>query len=268
MEENTSHTDSRSDFEQQIIKWHKSQKRGRITAGVLVVTFGILFLLKRLNVEIPNYFFTWPMILISIGIVALVRSKFKKIHGYILILIGILFLYGTWYPNLVNKEIILPIAVILFGVAILFKKRNHHSKFKHGRFSREDWRKLHDANLYGDPSTEDYLDSVNFFGGIKKNVTSQHFKGADMVTICGGTDINLTNANFENRIVLDISCFFAGTTLSIPTDWHVTSDVTTVFGGIEDKRPVEIVEKADKTKTVVLQGTCFFGGIEINNFGK
>jgi len=263
MEENTSHTGS--DFEQQIIKWHKAHKRGRITAGLLVVTFGILFLLKRLDFNVPDYFFTWPMIIISLGIVALIRNKFKKPHGYVLITIGVLFLLASWYPNMVNKEIILPVAIILIGVSILFKKRNHH-KFRHGRFSREEWRKLHDANVYGDPSTDDYLDSVNFFGGIKKNVTSQNFKGADMVTICGGTDINLTNANFEGKIVLDISCFFAGTTIKIPTDWHINSDVTTIFGGIEDKRPIEIVEKADRTKTVVLQGTCFFGGIEINNF--
>lgn len=263
MEENTPN----NDFEQHLLKWHKGQQRGRIAAGILVVIFGTLFLLQRLDFKIKDFWFEWPMILIAVGIVALVRHKFKKLHGYVLILIGLLFMLASWYPKDINRELILPIAVILIGISIIFKKRNHH-RHRRGKFSREDWKRLHNSEICGDPSGEDYLDSVNFFGGLKKNITSQNFKGADLVTICGGTDVNLTNASFEGNVVMDITCIFAGTTISIPSDWQLTSEITTAFGGIEDKRPSEVIENANPTKKIILKGTCFFGGIEINNFMK
>lgn len=263
MEDNTHF----SDIEQQIIKWHKGQKRARIASGIFIILFGTLFLLHRLKFHIAPYLFSWQMIIIAVGIVALIRHKFKKLFGYIIISVGLLFLLQSWYPDSINKDIILPIAVILIGLAIIFKKRNHRFRNKR-RFTPEEWRKLHDTARYGDPTSDDYLDCVNFFGGLKKNVTSQSFKGADLVTICGGTDLNLTNANFEDKVVLDISCVFAGTTLSIPNNWQINSDITTVFGGIEDKRPIDLVENSENKKVVVLQGTCFFGGIEINSFSS
>jgi len=263
------HEHSNSDFEQQIIKWQKSQRRGRIAAGLMVILFGTLFLLNRLDFEVPVWAFGWPMILIAIGFVVTVKHKFKKLFGYVIAAIGLLFLLQSWYPKDIDKEIILPVVVIAIGLAMVFKKR-HRPSHHHKRFSREHWKRIHEADRCGQgiPSEEDFLDATNVFGAIKKNVVSQQFKGADVVTLFGGTDINLTNANFEEKVVLDITCVFGGTTLTVPADWKVNSEITTVFGGVEDKRPLEYIGKGETSKVLVLQGTCFFGGIEINSFAK
>ncbi len=260
---------STSDFEQQILKWQKSQRRGRIAAGLMVILFGTLFLLNRLDFGVPGWAFSWPMILIAIGFVVTVKHKFKKLFGYVIAAIGLIFLLQSWYPKDINKEIIFPVVVIDIGVAMVFKKRHRPHSHHHKRFSREHWKRMHEAERcgHGVPSEEDFLDATNVFGGIKKNVVSQQFKGAD-VTLFGGTDINLTNANFEEKVVLDITCVFGGTTITVPTDWKVNSEITTVFGGVEDKRPLEYIGKGETNKILVLQGTCFFGGIEINSFAQ
>lgn len=257
-----------SEIEQQVIKWQKGQRRAKITAGILIVTFGTLFLLHRLDFNIPKYLFGWQMILMAVGVVSIVRHKFKKIFGYALVFIGGLFLFQSWYPQSFDKDIIFPVIIILIGLMVLFKRKKKPFGREHGRFSREQWRRMHDAERFGEVSSEDYLDTVNFFSGLKKNVTSQNFKGADIVTVFGGTDVNLSNADFEERVVIDISCVFAGTTLNIPNNWQINSDVTSVFGGIEDKRPLELVEKAENKKIVVLHGSCIFGGIEITSFSS
>ena len=258
-----------SEIEEQVIKWQKGQRRAKITAGILIITFGTLFLLHRLDFGIPKFWFGWQMILMAVGIVSIVRHKFKKLFGYVLVFVGGLFLCQSWYPQSFNKDIIFPVIIILIGLMVLFKRKKKHpfGRDRH-RFSREHWRKMHDAEQFGDPSSDDYLDTVNFFSGLKKNVTSQNFKGADIVTVCGGTDINLSNADFKDKVVIDISCLFAGTTINIPNNWQINSDVTTVFGGIEDKRPLELVENAENKKIVVLHGSCIFGGIEITSFSS
>jgi len=254
------------------MKWQKGQRRAKITAGILIITFGTLFLLHRLDFKIPKYLFSWPMILMAVGFVSIVRHKFKKFFGYVLMLVGGLFLCQSWFPQAFNKDIIFPVIIILIGLMVLFKRKKSPCGRGRGhgreRFSREHWQRMHDAERFGDSSSDDYLDTVNFFSGLKKNVTSQNFKGADIVTVFGGTDINLSNADFPEKVVIDISCVFAGTTLNIPNNWQVNSDVTTVFGGIEDKRPIELVQNAENKKIVVLHGSCVFGGIEITSFSS
>jgi hypothetical protein len=81
------------------------------------------------------------------------------------------------------------------------------------------------------------LDVTAIFGGIKKKVLSKNFKGGDIVAVMGGTEINLTQADFNGRISIDSFTMFGGTKLVIPPDWEVQSEVVAIFGGIEDKRP-------------------------------
>jgi hypothetical protein len=38
-----------------------------------------------------------------------------------------------------------------------------------------------------------------------------------------------------------------------------------IFGGVEDKRDVHSL-KIDRTKVLVLEGTCIFGGLEIKSY--
>ena len=48
-------------------------------------------------------------------------------------------------------------------------------------------------------------------------------------------------------------------------DSIITTEVTTVFGGIEDKRPV-IATKIGTSKVLILKGNTVFGGIEIRSY--
>lgn len=258
--------DIKTEIKHQIYKAQSGHRRGRITAGILIVTFGTLYLLKTMKFGIPGYVLSWPMILIGLGIVELVKHKFRKLHAYLLILVGNLFLFAQWYPDVISKQMILPIVLILIGLVFIFKPKRSR-KFKHGhKFNKENWQSLHSACDH--ISEEDFIDSVSVFGGIKKNVVSKQFKGADIVSFFGGTEINLSQADFNDRVVFDVTNIFGGTTLTIPSNWRVISEVTTIFGGFDDKRPEqsEIIE--DNVKVMIIRGTCLFGGIEVNSYAK
>ncbi|WP_343637202.1 LiaF domain-containing protein [Fluviicola sp.] len=264
----------RTEIEHEILKAQKGHRRGKIAGGLGIVFFGVVYLLKQLGYHIPDYLLSWQMILIVIGIVVLIKHKFSKFHGYLMIIVGKLFLWAEWYPNLINVKIIIPVAIILVGLAIVFlsnKKFGKHRRRKH-RFSRENWKEIHEAQQRGFSyykyNEDDFIDSVSFFGGITKTIVSKTFKGADIVSFFGGTDINLSQADFQGRIVIDVTNIFGGTTLTIPNNWEVISEVASIFGAFEDKRPQYQREAGEESKVIILRGTCMFGGIEVNSFNK
>ena len=112
---------------------------------------------------------------------------------------------------------------------------------------------------------EDFVDSTAIFGGAKKNIISKNFKGGDLVNIFGGTDLDLTQADFTGTAVIELTTIFGGTKLIIPTNWAIQSDAVIIFGGLEDKRKMpSVAENPDKT--LVLKGTVIFGGIDIKSY--
>ena len=103
--------------------------------------------------------------------------------------------------------------------------------------------------------------------GIKKNIFSKTFRGGDIVTIFGGTELNLTQADVPHRIVLDITQIFGGAKIIIPPHWKIHSeDVVSIFGSVEDKRPILPDVNYDPTKLLILKGTNIFGGIDIKSY--
>ncbi len=257
------------------LSWQKSNKRGKITTGIFVVVFGVLYLLHETGVKLPTWTFTPGPFIIAFGLIVLVKQKFKSFFGYILLMVGKLLIWKEIYPEAVNMNIVWPVLVILLGLFILLKSKPRHGFGRGNRFERrrEFWKRHHHHYYEGmedleNISQDDFIDAVSIFGGVKKNVVSKNFRGADIVTIFGGNEINLSQADFNNQIVMDVTNLFGGTTLTIPNNWQVKAEVVSIFGGIEDKRPITETNKDNPEKVVILRGTCMFGGIEINSFNS
>jgi predicted membrane protein len=112
---------------------------------------------------------------------------------------------------------------------------------------------------------EDFVDSTSVFGGAKKNIISKNFKGGDLVNIFGGTELDLTRADFNGTAVVELTTIFGGTKFIVPSNWTVKSEAVTIFGGLEDKRNTHnLVDNPDKV--LILRGTVIFGGIEIKSY--
>ena len=102
------------------------------------------------------------------------------------------------------------------------------------------------------------------FGGVKKVILSKNFQGGDITCFMGGCEIDLTKADFQTKAVIDITQVFGGTKIIIPSHWQISSEMTAIFGAIEDKRQQPLSAAVDKI--LVIQGTSIFGGIEIKNY--
>jgi predicted membrane protein len=259
------------------LSWQKSHRRGKMAAGFMIVLFGVLYLLNEMNNDwIAPEVFTAGPIVGAIGIIVLVKHKFKSFFGYALMLVGSLLLWHEAKPDSFNINLLWPILVILFGLLLLFRSKSgwrhrhhHHHHHHHGghRWKKEHWEKYAEGAADLDNiAQDDFIDAVSIFGGVQKNVVSKNFRGADIVTIFGGNELNLSQADFNEQIVMDITNIFGGTTLTIPNNWALKSEIMTIFGSLEDKRPLQPKDVDQPQKLVILRGTCMFGGIEINSF--
>lgn len=252
----------------------KANRRGKIMGGLLVVTAGSLFLARELGVEIPAWLLTWKMLLVGLGLILAVKHKFMHPGWVLLVGAGSVFLLGDIYPHLNIKPIIWPIVLILIGLAIMFKPRRKHF----GRY-RQHWKKWEQRHGHRynhhyqdfckreEPSDEDFLESTAIMAGVKKNVLTKNFKGAEITNVFGGTELNLTQADFEGKATLEITQVFGGTKLIVPANWEIRSgDMVTVLGSVEDKRPVPPQPVNEGAKVLVLTGVIIFGGIDIRTF--
>lgn len=256
-------------------------EKGRIWGGLFLLAVGAVLLLKVSGaVLFPGWFFTWPVLLIAIGLFSGVKHRFRRIGWLIPVLIGGVFLMGEITPGLHLAPYIWPVLLIGAGLFVIFRPKNRRCRYEGGpggdndfateRNVRNDVAAVENESVSGNDRRKGYssgadtVDATAIFSGVKKNVLSKTFKGGDVTTFMGGAEINLTQADFSGKAVIDCFNMFGGTKLIIPPDWEVQSDLVAIFGGIDDKRPP--AANTGSNKVLYLDGTCLFGGLEIKSY--
>ena len=258
------------------------RRSGAIWAGLFLLLVGGVLLLDQLGFPLPDWLFSWHTLLIAIGIFVGFRSNFHNFAWIILILIGSAYTVQDYYPSYQLHRFILPGVLILIGIAIISGRGRGPGRW-HPRW-HEDWEKNWERHrdrhrwkygMGGNVSTgfsttregytsEDFIDSTSIFGGVHKKIVSKTFKGGDIVTMMGGTEIDLSQADFTGMIRLDITQIMGGTKIIVPPHWEVRSEVTAIFAGFEDKRQQPTILNPEKI--LIIDGTSIFGGIELKNF--
>jgi predicted membrane protein len=114
-------------------------------------------------------------------------------------------------------------------------------------------------------SGDDTLDTVSVFGNVVKAVFSKNFRGGDVVNIFGGTELDLTQADINGRVIIDIVQIFGGSKIIVPSNWQVISDTAAVFAGIDDKR-IKAGVVQDPNKILLIKGVSIFAGIDIRSY--
>ena len=251
----------------------RRRHEGRLIAGALFIIIGAVWLLEAMHLIIsPSWFFTWPLFVILFGLFSGIRHRFRGGFWILIMLFGFLMLLNKMDPTLELNRFVGPF--IILGIGLMFIFKPHRSQWRRwDRRNRHNWRNDLAVNTSAsgmdaepDPiDRRDFLDVTAVFGGVKKNVLSKNFRGGDIVSFMGGSEIDLTQADFQGRIKIDTTNIFGGTKLIVPPTWDVQSDMVAIFGGVDDKRQISGV-KLDPNKVLILDGTCMFGGIEIKSY--
>ncbi|EON75856.1 putative transmembrane protein [Lunatimonas lonarensis] len=236
------------------------------TLGIIVLVIGTALLLKQFGIIFPAWLFSWPVILLAIGTIIGVKHGFTNTASIVLLSIGtFFFLRNNHVLPSDTEKFLVPIGMILLGAFLLVKKRTKKVNWE-GNFDRFE-RKLRTGKggipQDGDPS--DYVNVEAIFCGIKRKSISKSFKGGEITTIFGGTDIDLSRADLEGTAVLDISVVMGGVKLIVPFHWDVSFGVSNIAAGVEDKRAQQVVPM-EAEKKLILTGAVIFGGIEVTSY--
>ena len=249
----------------------------RHLVGLILVLIGLVLIIDNVRFMphfIPWWIWTWQFLLITIGTFSLLTTD-KIGPGIVLIAIGSIFLLSDILPDFFHwftddSNVFWYLVLIVVGISLLLRRKTYHSGSAKGHSRRPGFRsnESNDKSAFsfssGDP---DFIDEVSIFGGGKKIITSENFKGGKVTTIFGGMDLILTQSKLAEGIVeIEVFAMFGGWTLVVPPTWQVKTDVISIFGGISDKRMIGPENVRDNTQQLVVKGLVMFGGGEIKSY--
>jgi predicted membrane protein len=231
---------------------HRSTSN-RAIIGVILVIAG-LFLVIRNTGFFPGFIdhviFSWPMLLVVIGLVMTLGAS-EKTAGIIIIAVGGFFMIPLIFRESFHMyNMFWPSIFIIIGVIFIVTKR-------------KGWNAVTSKGMVGD----DIIDYVAIFSGNERQVVSQNFRGGKISAVFGGIDLNLTKAKLApGRNELEVACIFGGTTIIVPENWSVSIEVTPILGGFSDSRKHIPGTTSDTTSQLVIKGAVIFGGGEVKSY--
>ena len=215
--------------------------------GLVFIVLGLIFGLNALDITNINMFFDgwWTFIIIIPCFIGLFKDK-DKTGNIIGILIGVVLLLCS--QGLLDFSIVLkllfPAILVIIGLSFLFKDAIN-------RKIRKEIKKL---------KKNDGIEYCATFGSQKLDFTNEDFKGCNLSAVFGGINCNLRDSKIKEDIVINVSAIFGGIDIYVPKDVKVKVTSTPIFGGVSNERKNI---KEDKCKTIYINATCVFGGVEI-----
>jgi predicted membrane protein len=208
------------------------------------------------------------MFLIALGVYIGAKHNFRTMGWLIPTTIGSIFLLENFFPEIRLHEFFWPILLIIIGVFVIIKPHKH-KRWDRGNYHKGNWDGNHAVcgnEMEPIETSDSTINITAIMGGVRKIVLSKEFKGGEITTVMGGAEVNLTQADFQGRVVLEVNNILGGTKLLLPANWEVHSEAVVVLGGVEDKRPVMPDSQRNGDKILVIKGSCIFGGIDIRSY--
>lgn len=248
------------------------KKVGSWLWGLVLVVIGVILGLNALGLTNINIFFPgwWTLIIIVPCAINLFTDDHKW-GNLIGLLIGVCLLLGCL--DVLSFEMVwklfFPVVLILVGVAVIFRGTARGAIAKKLREVR---------NGQGEIETQEYWAT---FGEQDVTYDGKVFQGCRLDAVFGGIDLDLRGAKLKEDAIVRASSIFGGITIYVPEHVKVEVISTPIFGGVNDERPKEkraenIAEgevvgesekahtkKAGDLKTLYIDATCVFGGVEI-----
>lgn len=244
------------------------------TWGILLIVAGVIFLLHQIPLTrqlFPHWLFTWPMILVAVGVFSGIRSGFKGAGWLIVLAVGVLFLIHrqSWLIFSL-RPYFWPLALIVLGLIIYFKRSSGSAP--HQRTATADPAINEVANPIQIADTppsavyEEWLDVNVLFSHAERRINTKNFKGGQISAIFGGADINLCHSDIQGVVILNISALFGGIEIVLPSNWQVKNEVSVILGGLDDRRLPQAGLPSGDGKVLVIKGSVIFGGVELKNY--
>jgi hypothetical protein len=120
------------------------------------------------------------------------------------------------------------------------------------------------------------LNEVNIFWGGKRRIVAKNFVGGEIVSIFGGFDIDLREADILGDVAeIEMVTIFGGGDIRVPMNWEIVMETVGIFGGCGDRTrhpdyPITGASSAGgstapQPKKLIIKGVAIFGGMNVKN---
>ena len=244
----------------------------QLIVGLLIIFVGVVFTLDELGIAPAiNYLRFWPTALVAIGVAKMLQARDGG--GAFA---GLLFtLVGVWLQaeelNIIHIRLwqIWPLALVLFGGYLVWQGLAGPDRRREvPAVSSEVGERAPQATEWGAETparpvdANSTLSAMAILGGVSRGNNSRAFRGADLLAIMGGCQLDLRQAAIHGEAVIEVFVMWGGIEIRVPEDWTVVSRIVPLMAGVEDKtRPPQ----GATAHRLILRGFAVMGGVEIKN---
>ena len=246
----------------------------QLIVGLLIIFVGVVFTLDELGFSPAlNYLRYWPTAIIVIGVVKMLQAR-EGGGAFVGLLCT---LVGAWLQaeelDIIHIRLwqIWPLALVLFGGYLVWQGLLGREPLRpppadSTGFPPSDRVATPPSEWVGPPARGSEpnakLSLVAILGGVTRGNNSRSFRGADLLAIMGGIQLDLRQAAIHGEAVIDVFVMWGGIEIRVPEDWTVVSKIVPLMAGVEDKtRPPQ----GATTHYLTLRGFALMGGVEIKN---
>lgn len=251
----------------------------RLVIGVAIILAGILFTLDNLRIiHAGDFLAYWPVILVAIGVTRMAQTSSWVSFGWSLVwIIAGLWLLGE-HIGLITVSIwaLWPLVLVLVGASILWRAccppQLRGAADQPRRETPFDAPTVAGAPAPADApqaagasvrSRDSFVRAAAVMGAIERATASADFRGADLLAIMGGCELDLRQATIAgDEAIVDVLAFMGGIEIFVPDTWVIEARVLPLMGGLGDETRLN---KSGPTKRLVVRGLALMGGIEIKN---
>jgi len=222
----------------------------KLVIGMAIIAAGLVLTLDNLFPEYnaQRIFTLWPLILVAMGIAKLRQEGSGGSTGGWFLVVGGCFLLLFSFARGHLADALGPMVVVAVGIFIVVKalKQNRGVPPELAR-------------------SEDFVQGMAIFGGFKRRVLTQAFKGGELTAIFGGFELDLRQAAMEaGEARIDVFVLFGGGEIRVPEGWEVANRATAMFGALNDNTHHGPVAGEARPRLVVT-GLILFGGTEVKS---
>jgi len=233
-----------------------NSNNSRNIVGAIVIIVGIFLLLNNLNLGdwFPDWLFSWPTILIIIGLVIGVNSQFQKKSAIILLIIGGASLISRMMRTDFGS-VTVPIIIISLGIYFIMSKRKPPMvppAYPNPPQNPYDWDKR--VNSPTDTPADATAPDAEAKPFNEQYGPSQ--QASPNAQAFGNKDNSSFHQSFEDS--LNLNTIFAGQKKVIYSKQFRGGNLTNVFGSIELD-----LTKADIQQAIVIDTFQLFGSARI-----
>lgn len=224
------------------------KKYKNILWGLLLISVGVLFVLKVLNIIDFNIFFDgWWTLFIIIPCAVGIFTEADKLGSIIGVAIGVFLLLCS--QDVLSFELLwkllVPVIIIIIGLKLVIG----------GLFSNKANEIIAKMKEQGQNPKEYYAT----FSQQNLNFNGEPFESTELNAVFGSVKCDLSGAVIDKDCIVKVSAIFGSITIIVPENINVKVNTNSIFGGVSNKK--EVIKA--NCPTIYINGNCMFGGVDI-----